>query len=98
MKDSAKVTNYGETFIELLDLNHDQDLLPEIAAHLTRVSLATHSTVVKSAVPLTSEQKERIAKSLKDENIKWQVDEDIIGGLVVEQGGERLDLSLKNRL
>lgn len=59
---------------------------------------------VKSAVELRSEQKERIRRKLmetteyKTLEINWQVDESLIGGLVIRIGDRVVDSSLKYKL
>lgn len=59
---------------------------------------------VKSAVELRSEQKERIRRKLmetteyKTLEIDWQVDESLIGGLVIRIGDRVVDSSLKYKL
>ncbi len=59
--------------------------------------------VVSSAVPLSSEQQERVRQQLQMQyrtplDLHFQVDESIIGGLIIRVGDQVLDNSLRTRL
>ncbi|MDO8471852.1 MAG: F0F1 ATP synthase subunit delta [bacterium] len=93
------VNEYVAGIMALLESEGQAALLAEIAAALqVKAQSQTNQTRVISAVSLAADQKEAIAKALADEAINFAVDPKIIGGLVVEQGGRRLDLSLKRTL
>lgn len=70
-----------------------------LKAAFERVSKIT----VKSAVPLTSEQKAKLEKKLESTyNIKvqaqYEIDTNLLGGLVVEMDGKVIDASVRHRL
>jgi F-type H+-transporting ATPase subunit delta len=60
-------------------------------------------TRITSAVPLSAEQRERIAKELRaryseELRVSFDVDESLIGGLIIRVGDQVLDTSLRTRL
>jgi F-type H+-transporting ATPase subunit delta len=60
-------------------------------------------TQITSAVELSAEQRERIAKDLRSRyseelRINFDVDETLIGGLIIRVGDQVLDTSLRTRL
>jgi F-type H+-transporting ATPase subunit delta len=60
-------------------------------------------TKITSAVPLSAEQREHIAKELRSRykeelRMNFEVDESLIGGLIIRVGDEVLDTSLRTRL
>lgn len=99
MKTPKAVNEYVAGIIGLLESEGQISLLPEIATALqVKVQGQSQLTRVISAVDLDDDQRSAIATALADEAINFDVDPKIIGGLVVEQGGRRLDLSLKRTL
>lgn len=99
MKTPKPVNEYVAGIIALLESEGQASLLPEIATALqAKVQGQSQLTRVISAVDLDNDQRQAIATALADEAINFDVDPKIIGGLVVEQGGRRLDLSLKRTL
>lgn len=66
-------------------------------------SLRTVSAKVTSAAELTPEQKERLEKALEKKlqrrvKAEYEIDGQLLGGLVVEADGKTLDGSLRHRL
>jgi F-type H+-transporting ATPase subunit delta len=60
-------------------------------------------TKITSAVPLSAEQREHIAKELRSRyneelRMSFEVDESLIGGLIIRVGDQVLDTSLRTRL
>jgi F-type H+-transporting ATPase subunit delta len=80
--------------------------LPAIVDRLVqRAASAKQRTVaeVRSAVPLTADQQERLAAALanatgKDVALKVVVDPNVIGGLVAQVGDQVIDGSIRHRL
>lgn len=54
--------------------------------------------VIESAIELTKDQKQSLAKKLNHDQIEFKVDPNLIGGLRVISPQKILDLSLKARL
>ena len=70
---------------------------------LLSASQRVMSITVKSAVPLTDEEKQRLKDKLESLNhctadIQYVVDEALIGGVVIETDGKVIDGSIRNRL
>ncbi len=80
--------------------------LPEILERLSALAAEAHNSVVaevRSAVPLTSEQREELAKALsqatgKRVEVKVLVDPSVIGGVVAKVGETIIDGSIRRRL
>lgn len=80
--------------------------LSEIIAEYKRLAAESRNEVsaeVTSAAPLTKEQENELAAVLKDKigkdvSLIANVDESLIGGLVVKVGSQMIDTSLKTKL
>ncbi|MBU2678627.1 MAG: F0F1 ATP synthase subunit delta [Gammaproteobacteria bacterium] len=96
----------GTNFLKLLLENRRIAVLPEIATHFDALKAKVENSVdavVTSAAPLSSEQAEEIASSLKkrlgrDVKITTEIDESLIGGAVIRAGDVVIDGSLRARL
>jgi len=96
----------GRNLIRLLAENRRLALLPEIAAVYEVLRAEAESTVeaqMISAYPLTEEQKQRIAESLKrrlgrNVNLTAEVDESLIGGAIIHAGDLVIDGSVRGKL
>ncbi len=69
----------------------------------TRVETGVLEIEVKTAVPLTSEEKDILYKNFSEKlkkpvSIKNIIDPDIIGGMVIKSGDIMIDASLKSRI
>lgn len=96
---SAKVEKYVAAIIALLQEDEAMGVLPEVATALSaRAAELAEGTVVTSAIPLTEEQQATIKAALEAPEAQFTVDATVLGGMVVEQYGRRLDLSLKGRI
>ncbi len=92
--------------LSLLTKNGEIGLLDDLADHYERLynnSQRLVHTVIKSAVELTSEQKNNLENQLKksfSENLETEyiIDSSLLGGVRVEADGMVLDKSLKHRL
>ena len=81
-------------------------VLPQLAQELSRLIAEEKGEVeaeVVSAQPLTDEQQNRLAETIKarvgkDIKLNTAVDEDLIGGLVVRVGSRMIDTSIRSRL
>ena len=81
-------------------------LLPDIVqvfSDLVDDRLGRVTAVVKTALPLTDEQKDTLTKGLaaysnKNVRLRCEVDGDLIGGVVARIGGEVIDGSLRTQL
>jgi F-type H+-transporting ATPase subunit delta len=101
-KGSEEVRN----FVRLLGKNRRLALLPDIAAQfeVLRAELENTAAVeVTSAVPLSDEQRAKLAAALKTRlkreiQMTTTVDADLIGGAVIRCGDLVIDGSLKGRL
>jgi F-type H+-transporting ATPase subunit delta len=92
----------------LLVLNHHDrlDLLRPILSGLHRIDDERKNRVrvhVRSAVPLTDEQRERLITQLRrdlqaDPTLDARVDPSLIGGMVVRMGDYVYDASIRTRL
>ena len=70
---------------------------------LLDASLSVCDALVRSAVPLSEDQKLRLKEKLerlskKQVSMKFEIDEDLLGGVVIEMDGKVLDGSLRHRL
>lgn len=80
--------------------------LPDIIRQLVEMSAAeAHKAVaeVRSAIPLTDDQVERLAKALgeatgRSVTVKVVVDPDVLGGIVAQVGDTVIDGSVRSRL
>ena len=93
-------------FISVLCKNGRLPLLPQIikAFHAYLLELKKKATAkITIAKPITDSQKGDIEKILSDHfalevDIKVEVDEEILGGLIVQMGSKMIDSSLLTRL
>lgn len=93
-------------FVRLLGKNRRLALLPDIATQFEALRAELESTAaveVTSAVPLSDEQKAKLAAALKtrlkrDIQMTTTVDADLIGGAVIRCGDLVIDGSIKGRL
>ena len=107
-KDSvfAGGSRHGTNFLKLLLENGRVGVLPEIAAHFETLKAQVENTVdvtVTSASPLSSEQQADITRALKERlgrevRIATAIDENLIGGAVIQAGDIVIDGSLRARL
>lgn len=96
---AAKVEKYVGAIIALLQEDDALGVLPEVARALSaRAVELSEGTVVTSAIPLSEEQQQTITAALEAPDARFIVDPAVLGGMVVEQYGRRLDLSLKGRI
>ena len=99
-------SEHGTNFLKLLLENGRVIALPEIAAQFEALKAAVENTVdavVTAAAPLSAEQENAIAASLRerlgrDVRISTKVDENLIGGAVIRAGDVVIDGSLRARL
>ena len=68
-----------------------------------RDSKSIVAATITSVVPLTDDEKQRLVEKLEKTSgkkvaAKWEIDESILGGIVVEMDDKILDGSLKRRL
>ncbi len=102
----AGSSEHGSNFLKLLIENDRVVALPEIADQFDALKAEVENTVeavVTSATPLSSEQVAAIAGALKarfgrDVNIETEINEDLIGGAVIQAGDIVIDGSLRSRL
>lgn len=100
------LTEYVERFLSLLLKKGRIALLPNIMDELLRLKMEREGiseAYVRSAVPLTPVEKERLIKALENRFhkkivLKEEVDPSLIGGLTVEVDGNLIDASLKGFL
>ena len=92
--------------LKLIAQNGRLFALSAIIAEFKRLAAEARGEVsaeVISAAPLTAEQQSELAKVLKDKigkdvTLNANVDESLIGGLVVKVGSQMIDTSLKTKL
>ena len=93
-------------FVGVLCDNRRLALLPNIIrafhAHLLEINKKATAKLI-TAKPISNNQKEQIEKTLFDHfdldvDIKVEVDEEILGGLIVQVGSKMIDSSLLTRL
>jgi len=96
----------GVNFLKLLLENGRVGVLPEIADHFEALKAKVENTVdavITSAAPLSKEQQQAMADSLKEKlgreiNVTTEIDENLIGGAVIRAGDVVIDGSLRARL
>jgi F-type H+-transporting ATPase subunit delta len=96
----------GTNFLKLLLENRRIGVLPEIAAHFETLKANVENTLdvtVTSATPLSAEQQAEISTALKERlgrevRIETAIDENLIGGAVIQAGDIVIDGSLRARL
>ena len=92
--------------IDYLKSKQQLDLLPEVAAALTRAGLTQtdlNRATVTTALPLSLDQKQVLKQTLsqlfkRPVRIKNNLDKRLIGGLRITWGGKIIDLSLDQQL
>lgn len=93
-------------FVGLVAQNRRLFALPDMARAYSRLlagKRGEESARVRSARPLSKEQESKLAKRLKSSlgkevRLETEVDEDLIGGLVVQVGSKLIDTSLRTKL
>lgn len=82
-----------------LDEDKQKDVVADFFTSLPSEAkgLGEDVTVV-TAVPLTDKEKSKYSKELGTENIVYQVDPGILGGVVVRSGGQEVDSSFRSQL
>jgi F-type H+-transporting ATPase subunit delta len=97
---------YFSNFIKVIASYGRLDLLPQIATEYNELKLKHNKAaevLIKSAVEVTSEQKEIIktalAKKLNTKvNLNFTVDSTLIGGLIIKTGDLVIDSSIRGQL
>lgn len=94
-------------FLGVLLANGDLRLLDEVHATLTSVITAETAgpvvATVTSAVPLSADEQSKLAAQLASQfganlDIDYQIEPDILGGLVVRVGDKLIDDSVRGRI
>ncbi len=94
-------------FLGVLLTNNDFGLIDEIVEALSRTMVeeaaGPQKAVITTAVPLTEEEKARLEERLKEQfgsNLEflYQVDPDILGGVIIQVGDKLIDDSVRGRL
>ena len=96
----------GTNFLKLLLEYGRIAVLPEIAAHFEVLKAQIENIVdvtVTSAQPISKKQQDTISKALRerlgrDVNLATQIDESLIGGLIVKVGSRMIDTSIRSKL
>ena len=102
-KDAAE---QQKNFVRILADNQRLEVLPEIAAlyeNLRAEAEKTLDVVVDSAFELSSEQQDKIVKSLKarmgrEIKLVCKVNKELLGGIVIRAGDKVIDGSARTRL
>ena len=97
---------HGTNFLKLLIENGRAGVLPEIATHFDALKAEVENSVevtVTSATALSTSQQQEIVKALqerlgRDVRIETEIDENLIGGAVIQAGDIVIDGSLRARL
>lgn len=87
-------TEIEKTLKESGQLNLMSGLAKELSV---RSQKALKSRVI-SATSLSEEQKNKIKKKIDMTDIEFIIDENILGGLIIEVDGKRQDFSLKRKV
>lgn len=96
---NSETERYVGAVIALLQEDDALHLLPKVAdALVERAAELAEETTVTSAIALDDPQKQLLREALETDDIIFKVDEGVLGGLIVEQYGQRVDLSLKGRI
>jgi F-type H+-transporting ATPase subunit delta len=99
-------SEHGTNFFKLLLENRRVAVLPEIASQFEALKADIENkvdVVVTSASKISDQQKDTIAKALRerlgrDVSIETEIDENLIGGAVIKAGDVVIDGSLRSRL
>ena len=102
-KDRSEIQNIVDGFLKYLESNRKLSLLPEIISRLSQRGYeGSKMATVYSVTPLSASQKKNIREIVKDElgceEVSFEIDRNIIGGLKVIAGNQVLDLSFKAKL
>lgn len=69
---------------------------------LVRLEVERHTATITSAIPLNDDEKQAIQSKLNARtpglSYQWQVDPELIGGLVVKVGDDVTDASIRSRI
>lgn len=94
-----------ESLVQTLRANGAEDQLDEVIAQFVDLVRGTgpREAIVTSAVPLSTEQQNAILQQLRGKHgaaldVRFEVDEQILGGLIVQVGDKVLDESVRSRL
>jgi F-type H+-transporting ATPase subunit delta len=95
----------SQNFIRMVAVNNREAILPEIARAfiaLYRERLGIVAAEIITAVPLSDQEREK-AKSMvsgmgKSVELSEKIDENIIGGFIIQIGDKQLDQSVSSRL
>lgn len=101
-----KLNTAGNNFVSLLAENKRLPALPEISALFETLKSEKErsvDTVITSAFPLSPEQTNKLADSLKKKlgrevNVTTAVDSSILGGVVIKAGDLVIDGSVRGKL
>jgi len=101
-----RLDDEGRNLVRLLAENRRMGLLVEIAAVYEVLRAEAESTVqaqMVSAFPLSDDQKERIAESLKQRlgrnvTLTAEIDDSLIGGAIIHAGDLVIDGSVRGKL
>lgn len=96
----------GDNFLKLLLEYRRTDVMPEIAAHFEALKADAENSVdavITSAAPLSAGEEQVLAKALqkklgRDVRVTTRIDENLIGGAVIQAGDVVIDGSLRARL
>jgi len=97
---------FGRNFFRVLAENGRLGYLPDIRAEFERLRAEAENIVdveISSAVPLSDDQRERYATSLRQRlgktvRLHCEIDESLIGGAIIRAGDLVIDGSLRGRL
>ncbi len=71
-------------------------------AELVRLEVARHTATITSALPLTADEKASICAKLNARtpglHYVWQIDPELIGGVIVKVGDDVTDASIRSRI
>lgn len=71
-------------------------------SELVRLEVARHTATITSALPLTDDEKASICAKLNARtpglHYVWQVDPELIGGVIVKVGDDVTDASIRSRI
>ena len=99
---SSQVLNFLKLLVEKVRFNEFEQIVRAFQYELDEIN-GVKKIVVTSAIELDEVYKQRITEKLNtklNKNIvaDWQIDESIIGGLIVQIDDDVIDTSIKNKL